>query len=227
MKNKKMSNLQINNRLQSLKDLFVLGSIKQGGSWGGKECKSALSMDLHIKESFAIIILLLLLIRFVNFKKISEDILVPTTNYYKNNKRTKFHTIVSSFLSIVHISMYGMLIFYKFNVSSLINLFQPCHVILLLEGIALASHGYLGVSVTLLILPALTGCLLALIFPDTSGLFQIFEESSYWYQHYLILTVPLYLLIRDEYLASRIASMKTTLAGLWILSFLHFTFYEV
>ena len=68
---------------------------------------------------------------------------------------------------------------------------------------------------------------LAILFPDTSGLDQWLEESSYWYQHYLILTVPIYLLCRDNFLVLKLSSYRTTIYGLWLLALSHFGFYEV
>ena len=93
--------------------------------------------------------------------------------------------------------MYLHLLYFKTNSKALIIvLLQPCHVILLLEGIAVVSRSTLGVKISLFILPALIGTLLAMLFPDTSGLEQFLEEPSYWVQHYLIQAVPLYLLCR-------------------------------
>jgi hypothetical protein len=123
--------------------------------------------------------------------------------------------------------MYLQICYYKFNMSSLINLIQPCHLILLLEGIALVSDGPLGIMIATLILPSLTGTLLAIFFPDTSGLHQPFEEQSYWIQHYLIITVPIYLLQRRRNVACDMCSPTTIFIGLWILAFLHWSLYEV
>ena len=130
-------------------------------------------------------------------------------------------------LALIHFTMYLQLIYYKWNFSSLINLVQPCHMILLLEGVALASDGPLGVMISTIILPALSGTFLALLFPDTTGLDQPLEEFFYWVQHYLIIVVPIYLLQRRNGLAYKLSSTFTVGMGLWTLLFLHFSFYEV
>ena len=117
--------------------------------------------------------------------------------------------ILDKALAIIHFAMYAQLIYYKWNFSSLINLIQPCHVILLMEGIALFSDGPLGVMITSLILPSLSGTFLALLFPDTTGLDQPFERLFYWIQHFLIILIPVYLLQRSNGLAVKLCSKYT------------------
>ncbi len=136
-------------------------------------------------------------------------------------------TVIDTLLGCVHFGMYLHLLYFKTNSKALIIvLLQPCHVILLLEGIAVVSRSKVGVNISLFILPALIGTLLAMLFPDTSGLEQFLEEPSYWVQHYLIQAIPLYLLCRRNFQVARLCSWKTVLTGLWILHTLHYTVYE-
>ena len=123
--------------------------------------------------------------------------------------------------------MYIQLIYYKTNVSCLIYLLQPCHLILLIEGIALFSKGKLGVYITIFLLPCLTGTLLALFFPDTSSLDQYLEADMYWIQHYLLLIVPFVLLGRNNFLALKYVNAFTITVGILLLGFAHFFFFEV
>ncbi len=104
---------------------------------------------------------------------------------------------------------------------------QPCHMILLIQGIALYSKSANGVLITIFVLPALTGTMSAMLFPDTSGLDQPFEMHSYWIQHYIIQAVPLYLLARRNFLALKFANWFSVFMGVWILLLLHFSLYEV
>lgn len=145
----------------------------------------------------------------------------------KKTHWTLLEHMFDQLLAFVHFAMYAQIIYYKTNISSMINLIQPCHLVLLLEGIALYSDGPLGVLITVLILPTLTGTLLATLFPDTAGLDQPFEIESYWIQHILIQIVPIYLLLRKNSLALKLFDFKTVFVGLWILTFLHFTLYEI
>jgi hypothetical protein len=211
----------------SIVHYLVSGALKQGGSWGGPDCRAALSENIHILESFTWIVAILIGYHAFAVASTIKSIRNAAERHFKSHPRSALDLLISRFLAFVHFSMYGMLVYYKTNTVSLIQLIQPCHLVLLLEGIALTSEGPLGVQISVLILPTLVGCLLALMFPDTSGLFQYLESESYWWQHYLILTVPFYLLARDQFLGVRAATYKTVWAGLAVLAFLHFSLYEV
>ena len=208
-------------------DLLVAGSLKYGGSWGGVACRAHVSLPLHIAESSFWI-----LICFITFKVFSlgqrlSDLQIIAKMELSQKRYENTSRVFDKILAFVHFSMYLQLIYYKWNFSSLINLVQPCHLVLLLEGIALASNGPLGIIISTIILPVLSGTFLALLFPDTTGLDQPFEEISYWIQHYLIIIVPIYLLQRRNGLAYKLSSKYTIGIGLWILLLLHFSFFEV
>ena len=135
--------------------------------------------------------------------------------------------VFDKILSSIHFLIYLMLFVYKLRASSLISLVQPCHLICLFEGIALLSDGPIGVMISALILPSLSGTFLAILFPDTTGLDQPLEAIMYWVQHYLIIIVPVYLLVRKNGIALLMCDTYTICHGLWILTMLHFTFFEV
>ena len=130
-------------------------------------------------------------------------------------------------VGLLHLAMFAQLVYFKYSISSLVNLMQPCHVILLFQGIALLSTTETGVLISIFILPALTGTMLAMLFPETTGLDQYLEMEAYWLQHYLIQAMPLYLLLRRNGLALQFCSLKTVCMGIWLLYFLHFSIYEV
>mmetsp|Transcript_23060 Transcript_23060/g.38468 ORF Transcript_23060/g.38468 Transcript_23060/m.38468 type:complete len:291 (-) Transcript_23060:312-1184(-) len=204
---------------------LVSGALSKG--WGGPVCRAALDFNTHIAESLFWLCVATISFHYYEVKskyrllcKSIEVGLAQSTQ--SSNMRT-----VDVCLSFLHFGMFIQIIYYKVNILSLINMIQPCHVILLLQGIALYSKGVLGVLITLFMLPAMTGTLLAMAFPDTGGLDQPFEMESYWLQHYLIQAMPVYLLVRRNYLALNNTGMFTIFMGLWILMVLHFSLYEV
>lgn len=198
-----------------------------GGSWGGPECRSRIDIQTHFIESFAWTLLSTFPYVFGDMtkqiynlhQKIDSNIKVRTPHLYVR--------AVDVTLAAIQFSLYGATIYYKWNISSLINLVQPCHVLLLLEGIALCLYSATGVLISLFILPVLSGTLLAILCPDTSGLDQFLERELYWVQHYMLVAVPLYLLTRHDFVALRHASFFTVFCGINFLSFAHFVFYEV
>lgn len=213
--------------LGKIHDLLVAGSLKYGGTWGGAECRAYVSLQRHALESSFWILVCYVTFHLFSLGKRLSDLQIVTKIQLERPKYLNTSRNLDRFLAIVHFAMYSQLIYYKWNFSSLINLIQPCHVILLLEGIALYADGPMGVVITTIILPALSGTFLALLFPDTTGLDQPYEEISYWIQHYLIILIPIYLLQRSNGIALELSSTFTIGFGVWILALLHFSLYEV
>jgi hypothetical protein len=213
--------------LQNLHNRLVAGSLKNGGTWGGVQCRAHVGIPTHLMESTMWVSLCLLAFKTFRLGDRMNDLYITAKINQSSVKHANKSKVLDNFLAAFHFLMYSQLIYYKWNISSLINLVQPCHLILLLEGIALASDGPLGVIITTLILPSLSGTFLAILFPDTTGLDQAYEEKSYWIQHYLIITIPVYLLQRRNGLAFKMSSYFTISFGLWILVLLHFSFFEV
>ena len=235
-------------------NLFVLKSHEHGGSWGGEECAAFLPLRTHLMEaSFFCWALAGIFAVFRLGHRFSDHYMIVKINMMSMQYRSHwFERAVDKILSTLLLCMFVQLVYYKFACSSLVSLAQPCHVIMLLQGLALASDGPAGIVITTYLLPALSGTFLAILFPDTTGLDQPFEELSYWVQHYLIIVVPVYLLTRRNGLALDLSSrysthpppspiplyqhnfhrpvrlrVRYTVAfGLWLLSFLHYTFYE-
>lgn len=207
--------------------LLVTGALSKGGTWGGPDCRAQLSMDIHLYESSFWVLMCIFTYFIFNIngtiKSLSKQIEVGLKASPMNSLSRTFEVIVG----LLHFAMFAQLIYFKLSISSLTNMIQPCHVILLLEGIALLSTSSTGVYISIFILPALTGTLLAMLFPETTGLDQYLEMEAYWLQHYLIQAMPLYLLLRRNGLALQLCSYKTVRIGIWILYLLHFSVYEV
>ena len=211
--------------LDFLHKILVTGALSKG--WGGPECRAALDIRTHIIESSVWLIVGAIAFTAYNAgpkfsalcKKIQLDL--------EKSKPTTAARAFELLMSAVHIGMFLQIVYYKVNILSLVNMIQPCHVILLLQGIALYSTGTTGVIISLCVLPSLTGTMLAMLFPDVGGLDQPFEMEAYWIQHYLIQAMPVYLLVRRDYVALRHASYLNIFLGLWTLLILHFSLYEV
>lgn len=207
-----------------LYEYFISGALVQGGSWGGPDCYAHISPMIHLIETSGWLLLSAVAYYGLGISSVLSSVNVKPSECKSANI---LESVLDRVLGCVHFAMYLHLLYFKTNSKALvIVLMQPCHVILLLEGIALFSRSKVGVNISLFILPSLIGTLLAMLFPDTSGLYQWMEAESYWIQHYLIQAVPLYLLCRRNFQVARLCTFKTVLAGLWILNLLHYTVYE-
>lgn len=213
--------------LSAVHHALVDGALKNGGSWGGPICRATVSNTIHFYESIAWnLVAVLFYVGFnlkSNFTKLKHEI----KQEMKISKSTTISRMFEVSLSFFHFLLYGTVIYYKTNINSLINLIQPCHLILLFEGIALFNDGVLGVMITLYMQPALIGALLATVTPDTTGLDQPLERELYYVQHVLILVVPIFLLVRHNYLALKFCNFSSIITGLAMLTVAHFFFFEV
>jgi hypothetical protein len=116
---------------------------------------------------------------------------------------------------------------YKINLKSLVNLLQPCHLSLLLNGCAVAFDGLPGLLCTIIGLPLSIGAVMALAFPATEGLDQPFEELSFFIQHWILLVVPLYLVARNNFAVASIFNFKCLLLANWVVMMVHWIFFVV
>lgn len=215
--------------LQIIHDALAKGAVEKG--WGGDECRKAVPISTHITESFGWLFVAFWFYSKVQGRKWYENlkstISKELVDYDKANPKGNPLRWLEILIGSLHVLMFLQLIYFKSTISALIYLLQPCHQILLFQGIALLNNGTLGVLISLFVLPALTGTTLAMLFPETGGLDQFLEMEAYWLQHYLIEIVPIYLLLRKNGLALKLCSMKTVMAGLWILVLVHFALLEV
>lgn len=220
--------------LKKISDLFIKGALEKGGVWGGPECISSVSFVTHYKEFIlwsCIILTIYLAFNLGDFysdlkQKIIDDIAAIKKN--NNGKlissKQRFFEII---VGLIHMAICCHLFYCKYTISSLINLLQPCHVICFIQGIALLRNDHVTILISLFVLPALIGTLLAMLFPETNGLDLPFEIESYWIQHYFIQLVPIYLLIKANGLGLKYFSFKSVLMGVWILTFAHYIVFEV
>lgn len=213
-----------------LHDILVKGTLEKGKtapSWGGDECWNHTPLQTRIMECIMWVTVLMLLWYGLKLGEHISKLYKKAESELKKTHWTLLEHMFDQLLAFVHFAMYAQIIYYKTNISSMINLIQPCHLVLLLEGIALYSDGPLGAVITVLILPTLIGTLLATVFPDTTGLDQPFEELSYWVQHILIQIVPVYLLLRKNSLALKLFDFKAIFIGTWLLTLPHFSLFAI
>ena len=211
--------------IEYINHYLASGALAKG--WGGPQCRATVPINVHIWESLgwmtvcAVSYIMVGMGRRIRkmWENIEKDLALVHTS--------GLEVYCDNILAVVHLLMFVVIVYYKFNIKALVNLLQPCHMIVVLEGIALYSKGPFGVLLSLFILPAMIGTLLAMLWPDVGGLDQPFEMEAYWAQHYLIQFVPIYLLIRRNFLATKYAGPFTVFCGIWFLLLLHFSLYEV
>ena len=142
-------------------------------------------------------------------KKLNEIIKVKLETAIHSHP--SFLRVLDVLLGLTCAGCWCLVLCYKINLRSLINLLQPCHIITLFQAISLLYNSSFTVLLSLLSLPMIVGSGGAFLFPDTSGLDQMFEVEAFWVQHYLLQSIPLYLLLRHNAITAKIIDFKTIL----------------
>jgi hypothetical protein len=163
-----------------LYDFVISGGYNKGGSWGGAECAKFVPKDVHMKETLAWVCLMIALYIALGFNEKLVQLKIKIEEELQSvlPKRNKALRYLDIFLGTLAVCNWCLVLMYKINIKSLINLLQPCHIVLMAQAYALLSNSSTGVIAGLLSLPMVTGSGSALLFPDTSGLDQYFEEPA-------------------------------------------------
>jgi hypothetical protein len=191
-------------------------------SWGGEKCKNYVPFEVHAFEATFWCIFLMCSYTFFDITKIREEVCFKSELESKSLvKKAVFRNI----LAIMHVIIIIHLFWCKWLSNTILYLLQPCHLILIFQGIALISEPVLSAEIALYTVPAQVGALLALVFPDTSGLILPFETEAYWIQHVLITTItPIYLLSYNN--TYKLLNMKSIIVGTWMVAELHWGILE-
>lgn len=214
--------------LFQLHELFFRGALTIGEDWGGPDCAAYTPFSIHVQESVAWILILLSIGRQLHFQKTIDALYVKASEHFKGVKRrSSLQRVFEVSIASLYFSMFATLLLIKVKTQAMVNLLQPCHIFLLMQGAALLfSSSPMGILLHLLMLPPQTGVLFAIGMPAINGLSDI-EIYIFWIQHYLLATMPFYLFIRNNFAATKLCSFSLLFIGIWAFALLHFTVYEV
>jgi hypothetical protein len=213
-------------KLLGLKDILheyiFAGGIKKGGTWGGSNCAAYIPFESHVFEIAIWLSICMIFDGILNFRSLCNELACkcdPVIGGYKPSNLSK--TLDRAF-AFIHFAMWFQVLCYKINLHSLVNLLQPCHIVLLGLGISISLGGSKGTILALALLPmTLLGAMAALAVPATTGLDQPLEHESFFVQHYLLLVTPMYLLLRDNGIACKVFDFRVMMFSNWISMMLH------
>ncbi len=200
-------------------------------SWGGQPCMDRVPYEARVIERFlhigTVVVLFFVIGVSSSLKKMYSEAELRIAEHRKNHgKPSAFTNLFNKFFSVLFMVMFVQIIFYKSNDKALLFALQPCHLMLVAQSIALWDDTPTGIMLSSFLLPTLMGTLCAILFPDTSGLDQPLEATTYWVQHYFIQSFPIYLLCRSNFLALKMASTRAIIIGTWFLMAYHWPILE-
>jgi hypothetical protein len=211
-----------------LHDHIFSGGIKKGGTWGGPVCRDAVPLNVHVWEVALWCVFSYFLNLMQAFPSFCLELRRKAMHESTDRLITKLGLLLDMLFASTHLGLWLLVLYYKINLRSLVNLLQPCHLTLLAQGLAIVVGGPSGAILTLILLPmTLIGASGALAMPATAGLDQPFETESFFIQHYLLLVTPLYALLRDDAVALKLFSFRTILLGNWVAILIHWAILAV
>jgi len=181
--------------------------------------------DVHIKESVSIVVVSIGALYLLDSQKALSDLNKNVLGHLAIHQSGPIQKMWEYILAIIFFSTFIMLLCIKIKTQAVVMMMQPCHLLLIIQGLALISDGPAGILYTLFLLPPLTGALIALAIPTLNGLSNI-EIITFWLQHYFLALVPIYLLCRRNFAAARFCSSKILWIAILAFSIVHFTVYE-
>ena len=213
--------------LDILYTYFFSGTVAEGGSWGGEACAAVVNRNTHILETLFWLIASTIFWKELNLRAEYDKLLVHAQRYYLNSSPKGMFRSFEIVLGLVEGTIFLLVLYYKINKMSLCYLFQPCHIVLLIQSYALLADNAKSNVYSTLSLSMVTGTVLAILVPDTSGLDQPYEAEMYWVQHYIIQLVPILLLLRNDGLMLKMTTFKSIILANWIVVVMHWAFFEV
>lgn len=213
--------------LYLIHEMIFSGGIKKGGTWGGPVCAAHVPYDSHVSEVLLWVLLSVSIYFTFNIPGIIQSIKKSSQEIGHSCKVSLFWKQVDFLVASIHFGMWLQVLYYKINLKSLVNLLQPCHLSLLLNGSAVLFDGLPGVLCTIIGLPLSIGAVMALAFPATEGLDQPYEKLSFFIQHWILVAVPFYLVSRKNFTVASIFSFRCLLLANWVVMLVHWFFFVV
>lgn len=213
--------------LDQVHEMIFSGGLKKGGTWGGPDCTAAVSTSTNVMECSMWCAVIVGIYIWLGIPEVLRELVKKSEKLINQQDQRLFWRKVDFLFATIHGAMWLLVVYYKINLKSLVNLLQPCHLALLAEGVAAAWNGPYVTLVAMLTLPLLTGAVMALAFPATTGLDQPFEETSFFIQHYLLLVTPLYLLCRHNCAGAKLFTWRVLIVANWIQMVIHWSFFAV
>ena len=171
-----------------LHEYIFVGGIKKGGTWGGIQCYLAIPLDKYIVELVLWLFLAGLTQATFDLGRHYFSLKRKAKMLLSGHVRTMNSRVIDAIFALLHFGIWLLVVYYKICLHSLVNLLQPCHLLLLLQGIAIISSDVRGAMLGSLTFPLIVGAALGLLVPATDGqLAHEYNQNIYSFSLYLSL----------------------------------------
>jgi hypothetical protein len=149
--------------------------------------------------------------------------------HFRNSNQPWVHPPARLILLVTMTTAYGMELCYKLSTKQLIFILNPCHMLCLIQLVLLCldprskcASALFKTSLSLMHLP-----IIACVCPVTNTLFLPGEVFTYWLEHVLLLTVPIYLMFEGCFKPEPLLDISHTLTAYGLFGLYNFTFLQV
>jgi len=202
-------------------------------TWGGVSCLNAVPMRTHAIETVLWFLFLFGSYFYMNIPQIAKRFVQDATSRNDiirksplNQWSISIRVAIGWILFVAHFTLITHMFICKWNACILIYTLQPCHLMLIFQFLALFGSAEFSSAVAVFTIPPMVGAYLAIFFPDTSGLDQVFEVEAYWAEHAVITIItPIFLLWRDGY-SHQLLQFSYIFLGVWLLILYHWIILE-
>ena len=210
-----------------LHDYIFSGGILKGGTWGGNECKESISLQAHTIEMILWFGVCYIIHRLCQYKQFYREMIKNAEVILKDHERSVSSKILDVVFGCLHFGIWFLVLYYKITMHSLINLCQPCHIALFVQGLGVVMGGAQGAVIGIVSLPLVVGPIGAIAVPALDGLDQPYEKLFFFIQHYLLLVTPLFLLLRNNYCSYKLITFRSLVYANWGILVLHWFIFAV
>jgi len=161
-----------------LHDYIFSGGINKGGTWGGMDCFLHIPLEVHRTE--LVLWFALLAAAFVGLKLYDhvQHLHRVAAFVVAGYVQSPTERALDVAFAVVHFGNWLLVLYYKIHLHSLVNLLQPCHLLLFLQGLGVLSNGPWTALLGALTFPWVVGAVMGLVVPATEGLDQPFEYEQ-------------------------------------------------
>ena len=209
-----------------LHEYVFVGGIKKGGTWGGNDCYLAIPLESHLVESTLWAVCAMVAYFLLGYGPLYYEMKTKADEIIRGHVRTTASRATDVIFALMHWGIWSLVVYYKICLHSLANLLQPCHLLLLLQGIAVSTNGSTSALIGCLSFPLIVGAVLGILVPATEGLDHPYEEVCFWIQHYLMMFTALYLLLRNNQVSYKLMNFHAVVGfGNWLIFVFHMVVY--
>ena len=196
-----------------------------------KECIDFLDFHSNYLESFFWMVISLFILSGLDANNLMKHVIMKADEVMLKAKdqRSFMQFIIDRLLSSLCLTFYMFDIFYKYQRNNLYEILNISSLTVLSQGIALALDNKFAIILGLIQFPLSAFHSLDIFYPNTNSgnnnIISDIEINLYYLQHYTTILIPLYILLRHDFVVFKFYNLRIWFSILFYIIAAHFIFY--